>query len=734
MTDSNSLFVLKGSLGGENSTNDRRPPLAALDIVNCDELLSNIKRYQARERYFWTLPVAIVGFALCLSSFVAHSQVDSSYTTEAGILAVTGCNLDKPPSVYVFSDVYTYLSSTVLPAYLPLPNSSIAGFNTILGGVMVSQSRSVQTTCGAFPDLVVVDQSQSTNTTVACQPFGTESTSPFNVADPTSTYYDPSSPVFSAFSPYNLSSVGFPNNSPFSLFFPSYNDLPTSQSLVDALQAGNWLSQQTQVVTISFGTMGLNTNSWAQSFQSLTFTRGGRVAWDCSVKSSPIDLYLKPASNLGLDIATLVYLAYVWFGALVHCVKFARKSFFLLQLRGWAAINRMFLTGLAWFLIDIGTAVSLAVAFALWFNSRTALMNFRSFIVAFATIWSGQSTMTVLNQLNKAIASFYSFKNAGVVCTILLTLRLFHFISLQPKLGIIVEALSRGFSDIVHFFIPWALFTVGLGVWGRVAFGSQVSSFATNAAAAFGHIKFQMYDYQWDAMYTADPVNARIYYGILMFMITNLILWMFLVIPLDNFSYIRAEVEGEPNALDDIVSGAKLFPGKLKRLAHSMWNFVKQGCGCRGLLVRSSPFSGSQGASSHWRSERAVSTTRLFGISTYKVVHVLQTWQSRNNDPKTSSAITVAALAKLADASVDDMSLFVARFRPKHVSENERLFQAGAGAVFEAFNSSEGASSNIPEPLSEPIPAPIASSISASSSGGSPKVVLNPVHSRRGDL
>jgi hypothetical protein len=565
-----------------------------------------------------------------------------------------------------------------------------------------------------------------------------ESTSPFNIADPSSTYYDPTSTVFSAFSPYNLSSVGFPNNSPFSLFLSSYNDLPTNQNLIALLQAGNWLSQQTKVVTVSFGTMGLNSNSWAQSFQTLTFTRGGRVTWDCSIKSSPIEINLKAASNLGLDISTLMYLAYLWFGTLVHFVKFARKNFFLLQLRGLAAFNRTLLNGWAWFIIDVGTAVSLAVAFALWFSSRTALVNFRSAVVASAAIWSGQSTMSVLNQLNQAIASFYSFKNAGVVSTVLLTLRLFHFISLQPKLGIIVEALSRGHSDMIHFFIPWALFTVGLGVWGHVAFGSQVPSFASSTSAAFGHIKFQMYDYQWDAMYTADPVNARVYYGIVMFMITNLILWMFLFIPLDNFSYIRAEVEGEPNALDDVISGAKLFPGKVKRLVLSIWSFIKFACGCR-LFSRSSPFSGPETADPLKRSDSSFTSTRLFGISTYKVVHLLQIWQSRKHDEaESSTAITMAALAKLADASIDDMSLFVGKFRPKHVSENQRLFQAGAGAVFDAFNYAESVNSpsNVPvresDPPVEPISAHISSSFIASSSGGSPKVVLNPVHSRRG--
>lgn len=49
-----------------------------------EELLRNIKRFQARDKYCWSLPVAIVGFMLWCIGLVVHVDVEQSSQVESG--------------------------------------------------------------------------------------------------------------------------------------------------------------------------------------------------------------------------------------------------------------------------------------------------------------------------------------------------------------------------------------------------------------------------------------------------------------------------------------------------------------------------------------------------------------------------------------------------------------------------------------------------------------------------
>ena len=54
------------------------------------ELLRNIRRFQARDRYCWALPLAMLGFALWSIGLTTHADVPSAAEVEAGCVAGRG--------------------------------------------------------------------------------------------------------------------------------------------------------------------------------------------------------------------------------------------------------------------------------------------------------------------------------------------------------------------------------------------------------------------------------------------------------------------------------------------------------------------------------------------------------------------------------------------------------------------------------------------------------------------
>ena len=49
-----------------------------------EELLRNIKRFQARDKYCWSLPIAVIGFALWCLGLAVHADIESSNQIESG--------------------------------------------------------------------------------------------------------------------------------------------------------------------------------------------------------------------------------------------------------------------------------------------------------------------------------------------------------------------------------------------------------------------------------------------------------------------------------------------------------------------------------------------------------------------------------------------------------------------------------------------------------------------------
>lgn len=74
-------------------------------------------------------------------------------------------------------------------------------------------------------------------------------------------------------------------------------------------------------------------------------------------------------------------------------------------------------------------------------------------------------------------------------------MRLFWQFSLQPRLAVMTECLSRASSDLAHFGFLFGVIMVSYCVWGHVIYGRQLDDWRSLAASSFAVVRFTMYDY-----------------------------------------------------------------------------------------------------------------------------------------------------------------------------------------------------------------------------------------------
>lgn len=84
---------------------------------------------------------------------------------------------------------------------------------------------------------------------------------------------------------------------------------------------------------------------------------------------------------------------------------------------------------------------------------------------------------------------------------------------------------------VAHFGFLFFVVMFAYAIVGHLLFGSLMHEWSTLGASVFAVVKMAMFEHNLDAMQrAADPVIAAIYFSSFMFVIANLLLWMFLAI------------------------------------------------------------------------------------------------------------------------------------------------------------------------------------------------------------
>lgn len=233
----------------------------------------------------------------------------------------------------------------------------------------------------------------------------------------------------------------------FEWFIDTLSDTDSAGASIAALSDAGWLDQATRTAKVQVAILNGEVGSFARIEIAATFTRGSRVATSYEVTSVPSNPYT-PASNNYLYLIDVVMIFY-WVYLLVGTV---RRLVAALRAPG-SLCDRVVSLFSYWRLLDVSVVCSLLAVIITWATLCSKLASIRNNIASIADV-SPESFTTgpteLQYQIFDASSSLRSFKIAGVITVILLTLRLLKYLAFQPRLAFCSEIFRRGFSDIVH--------------------------------------------------------------------------------------------------------------------------------------------------------------------------------------------------------------------------------------------------------------------------------------------
>lgn len=183
------------------------------------------------------------------------------------------------------------------------------------------------------------------------------------------------------------------------------------------------------------------------------------------------------------------------------------------------------------------------------------------------------ATMQLHDMLNGALTLQAQWRFQCGIAAALLIVKILRVMSLQPRVGIFLEAIKEGLGELSHFGLVFITLLLGHGLWAGLAFGAQDAAFTTIPDGLFALLRMAMFDYDLAPLLNQDPVGASLFYASFMLIVTHISLWTWLGIALETFSLIRnasKERLGVPDVLTDVHSGMQHMSIRAVELAHAI--------------------------------------------------------------------------------------------------------------------------------------------------------------------
>jgi hypothetical protein len=540
--------------------------------------ITSLKRSRDRIRHCRSVPFSVLMYALFIVDIVLHGGVPAAYDVEQSLRDSLGAGgvYPFPDGITKPGDWYGYMLNSFLPTALPDADADgvpypgwargrMGGYspNLIVGGVRLSTFRLPPTGCALPDDLAVLYGGGCHNPPLVGD--GSYDLTPYGNATAAAD-----AGVGDAFVPTTV--PGDPRGAQFQFFLdPREPTDPNLVGYVGGLRDAGWLDNATSAVSVLFAVINGETGTAGRARITATFTRGGRVDASMDVSSVALDPYRGGLGGLVvLDLLLVGYWVYLLVGTVrrvgrVLCGRPGPGA----PPRGagcaaWTGyrMGRAFLS--YWRLLDIATTLSLVIMIGYWSAFLQQLTVVKAAAVEAA---SGAAIPSALEQDLLNAATMFSYaKLAGVATLSCLTLRLFKYFAYQPRLAVISDSIALGMGDALHFAVLLGVLVVFYATWGHFMFGAASSRWADGWGSYFSVGMFFMYDYDYDAMAAAYPGAARAFYLSFMFMMTNLMLWMFLAILFESYTEVRADSHRKaPSAFKElalVVGGGGLDFGR----------------------------------------------------------------------------------------------------------------------------------------------------------------------------
>jgi len=216
-----------------------------------------------------------------------------------------------------------------------------------------------------------------------------------------------------------------------------------------------------------------------------------------------------------------------------------------------------------------GSSISLISLIILWSLLISELSEARSILVRGK--WNSPSgkfieggaefdTMLLHRSLARASLLQADVLLCGISTITFLTLTFLYLFRLQPHLAILGKCIWRGLSDILHLAFVLTVITTAYGVVGHVAFGAQSLEWSSVKSSAWTLSRmFIAWDYSLAPMQNANPALANTFVGTFMFLIANMMVWVWFTIIIETYSAAKVSLKegGErvPTVVGDVLSG-----------------------------------------------------------------------------------------------------------------------------------------------------------------------------------
>lgn len=299
-----------------------------------------------------------------------------------------------------------------------------------------------------------------------------------------------------------------------------------------------WFSPQTSKIELLFTTYNVNEDLVTATYVMFFLNRGGHI----HKIIEPVSFHIDPYGNgYGVWIADIAWATF--------CIKlFLEESWEIMKY--WRQLG--FRRG-TWCYMSLGNFidwVSIAVAVFLavfWILHLERLEELRdSLLMASATTEGSFSTGAerdeFYDRVDGLVYDVHFLRTFLAVYPFVIVSRFFKAFSLQPRLAMVTNTLSKAAVDITHFVVVFATVFAIFGFSAMILWGQELEEFANEMRSLQTLFRILLGDFDWEQLHNVGRPQAYLWFWTFVWLVNMVLLNMLLAIIMDVYTDVKAGI------------------------------------------------------------------------------------------------------------------------------------------------------------------------------------------------
>lgn len=327
-------------------------------------------------------------------------------------------------------------------------------------------------------------------------------------------------------------------------YLPAFESQAAIRSALSKLEDQVWLSPYTAKVEVLLTTYNAHFDVFSATYLWIFINRGGHMHKVVQPISTYLTTYRTPICYV-LDVLQLILFAKIMLEEGLDIYRACRREGIKAGLKSYIDPSNV---------VDWICLVYFILSMVYWLSHVHLIGELRDsmrkadpkVLGSFSSIADRDKFYEIVD---KWVVADNTLRTVMTLFPFVIGMRFFKVFSLQPRLGVVTATLQRSFIDISHFMVVFGSIFFVFVTAAMILFGHDLEDFTNLGRALTTVLLIMVGEYNWDEMARVGRQQAAVWFWCFTWLINLIMLNMLLAIIMDIYSDVKAHISKDAETI-----------------------------------------------------------------------------------------------------------------------------------------------------------------------------------------